>query len=131
MTPAVKLVFGAEYDKTRLTEFAAVLSYARRQDVPQGGLDAFLEVVEGGIKGVVKAERAYRRPATKRDIFAQAAEELRSRPPLGHVAIEAGSDEFVVLLARAGKQGLDIVARFADDAAMTERAIRKAARLTA
>jgi hypothetical protein len=29
MTPAVKLVFGADYDKTRLTEFAAVLSYAR------------------------------------------------------------------------------------------------------
>ncbi|MDT8759435.1 hypothetical protein MZO42_12085 [Sphingomonas psychrotolerans] len=127
MTPAVKLVFGADYDKTRLTEFAAVLSYARRQDVPQGGLDAFLEIVEGGIKGVVKAERAHRRPAAKRDIFAQAAEELRSRPPLGHVAIEAGQDEFVVLLARAGKQGLDIVASFADDAAMTERAIRKAA----
>jgi hypothetical protein len=127
MTPAVKLVFGLDYDKTRVTEFAAVLSYARRQDVPQGGLDAFLEVVDGGIKGVVKAEREHRRPAPRHNVFAQAAEELRSRPPLGHVAIEAGQDEFVVLLARAGKQGLDIVARFADDAALTERAIRKAA----
>ncbi|TGX55014.1 hypothetical protein E5A73_06135 [Sphingomonas gei] len=127
MTPAVKLVFGADYDKTRLTEFAAVLSYARRQDVPQGGLDAFLEVVDGGIKGVVKAERAHRRPAPKRDIFAQAAQELRSRPPLGHVDISAGHDEFVVLLARAGKQGLDIVASFEDDASLTERMIRKAA----
>jgi hypothetical protein len=127
MTPAVKLVFGVDYDKTRVTEFAAVLSYARRQDVPQNGLDAFLEVVDGGIKGVVKAEREYRRPAPRRNVFAQAAEELRNRPPLGHVAIEAGQDEFVVLLARAGKQGLDIVARFADDAALTERAIRKAA----
>lgn len=127
MTPAVKLVFGVDYDKTRLTEFAAVLSHARRQDVPQGGLDAFLEVAEGGIKGVVKAERDHRRPAPKRDVFARAAEELRSRPPLGHVAIPAGQDEFVVLLARAGNQGLDIVARFADDAALTERAIRKAA----
>jgi len=127
MTPAVKLVFGADYDKTRLTEFAAVLSYARRQDVPQGGLDAFLEVVDGGIKGVVKAERDFRRPAPRRDVFARAAEELRSRPPLGHVAIPAGDDEFVVLLARAGKQGLDIVASFADDTALTERAIRKAA----
>lgn len=127
MTPPVKLVFGADYDKTRLTEFAAVLSFARRQDVPQGGLDAFLEVAEGGIKGVVKAERDHRRPAPKRDIFARAAEELRNRPPLGHVAISAGQDEFVVLLARAGKQGLDIVASFEDDTALTERAIRKAA----
>ena len=127
MTPPVKLVFGANYDKTRLTEFAAVLTYARRQDVPQSGLDAFLEVAEGGIKGVVKAERDHRRPAPKRDVFARAAEELRSRPPLGHVAISAGQDEFVVLLARAGKQGLDIVASFEDDTALTERAIRKAA----
>ncbi|NIJ22294.1 hypothetical protein FHS95_004009 [Sphingomonas naasensis] len=126
MTPAVKLIFGVDYDKTRLTEFAAVLSYARRHDVPVGGLDAFLEVAEGGIKGVVKAERDYRRPAPKADIFAQAAAELRSRPPLGHVAIPA-QGEFVVLLARAGNQGLDIVASFEDDAALTERAIRKAA----
>lgn len=127
MTPPVKLVFGANYDKTRLTEFAAVLTYARRQDVPKSGLDTFLEVAEGGIKGVVKAERDHRRPAPKRDVFARAAEELRSRPPLGHVAISAGQDEFVVLLARAGKQGLDIVASFEDDTALTERAIRKAA----
>ncbi|MDV3459239.1 hypothetical protein RZN05_19745 [Sphingomonas sp. HF-S4] len=127
MTPAVKLVFGADYDKTRLTEFAAVLAFARRQDIPQGGLDAFLEVAEGGIKGVVKAEREHRRPAPKRDVFARAAEELRNRPPLGHVEIDAGQDEFVVLLARAGRQGLDIVASITGDAALTERAIRKAA----
>jgi hypothetical protein len=126
MTPPVKLVFGVDYDKTRLTEFAAVLSYARRQDVPQGGLDAFLEVAPGGIKGVVKAERDHRRPASTRDVFAQAAEEMRSRPPLGHVAIPA-QGEFVVLLARAGHDGLDIVASFEDDTALTERAIRKAA----
>jgi hypothetical protein len=126
MTPPVKLVFGVDYDKTRLTEFAAVLNYARRQDVPQNGLDAFLEVAPGGIKGVVKAERDHRRPAPARDVFAQAAEEMRSRPPLGHVAMPTHG-EFVVLLARAGHDGLDIVASFEDDTALTERAIRKAA----
>ncbi|MES2987328.1 MAG: hypothetical protein V4808_05445, partial [Pseudomonadota bacterium] len=51
MTPAVKLVFGADYDKTRLTEFAAVLSHAKRSFVPSGGLDGFLDIAEGGIKG--------------------------------------------------------------------------------
>ena len=127
MTPAAKLVFGADYDKTRLTEFAAVMTHAKRCDVPQGGLDAFLEVAEGGIKGVVKAERALKRPAPQPDIYARAAEELRSRPPLAHVDIAAGDSEFVVLLARAEGNGLDIVGRIDGDASLTERAVRKAA----
>src|SRR5919112_4307071 len=36
MTPIVKLVFGVDYDKARLTEFASALSFARRQNVEQG-----------------------------------------------------------------------------------------------
>ncbi|WP_404334503.1 hypothetical protein AB2M62_13445 [Sphingomonas sp. MMS12-HWE2-04] len=127
MTPVVKLVFGADYDKTRVTEFAAVLGHARRILLPLGGLEGFLDMVEGGIKGVVKAERELRRPTPRKDVFQRAAEELRSRPPLGHVQIDACGDEFVVLLARAGREGLDIVARFEDDQSLTERAIRKAA----
>jgi len=129
MTPAVKLVFGADYDKTRVTEFAAVLSHAKRAEVPQGGLDAFLDSAEGGIKGVVKAERDFRRPAPKPDTFAQIAAELRSRPPLAHIDITVdmpADSEFVVLLARASKKGLDIVARV-EDSPLTERAVRKAA----
>ncbi|RYG89860.1 MAG: hypothetical protein EON59_01045 [Alphaproteobacteria bacterium] len=125
MTPAVKLVFGADYDKTRLTEFAAVLSHAKRSFVPSGGLDAFLDMAEGGIKGVVAAERAHRRPAAKPDLFAQIADELRSRAPIAHVDLSAAS-EFVVLLARKGSGGLDIVAQVTDNP-LTERAIRKAA----
>ncbi|MBO9713326.1 hypothetical protein [Sphingomonas sp.] len=127
MTPCVKLVFGAGYDKTRVTEFAAVLTHAQRNAVPEGGLDGWLEVAEGGIKGVVAAERALRRPAPAQDIFARAAEELRSRPPLAHVPIEAGANEFVVLIARAGEGGLDIVAAVDSDAALTERVVKKAA----
>ncbi len=125
MTPAVKLVFGMDYDKTRLTEFAAVLSHARRNHIPTGGLDAFLDSAQGGIKGVVAAERARRRPAAKPDLFAQIAEELRSRAPIAHVNLAAAS-EFVVLLARKQGSGLDIVAQMADGA-LTERAIRKSA----
>src|SRR3546814_11875146 len=62
MTPVVKLVFGMDYDKTRLTEFAAALSYAARNDVKPGHLQALLEGYEGGLKGVVAAARAMRRP---------------------------------------------------------------------
>ncbi|WP_333572961.1 PAS domain-containing protein [Sphingomonas sp.] len=130
MTPVVKLVFGPDYDKTRLAEFAAVLTHARRLAIPAGGLDAFLEITPGGVKGVVQAERELRatlagdrRPAA----FARAAEALRQRPPLARVAMAAGESEFVLLLARAGEQGLDIIAKLEDDAQLTDRAVRRAA----
>jgi hypothetical protein len=129
MTPVVKLVFGADYDKTRVTEFAAVLTHAKRIAVPQGGLDAFLEITPGGIKGVVRAERDVRRGAAKSNrpaVLARAAEALRNRPSIAHVAIDSGGDEFVLLLARTGSQGLDIVAKLDGDPALTERAVRRA-----
>ncbi len=130
MTPAVKLVFGVDYDKTRVTEFAAVLSYARRNDVPEGGLDAFLDASEGGIKGIVKAERALRRPAKRAGSVARAAAELRKRPVLAHVPmVTEDNDEFVVLLARNdGKGTLDILASMGADKAPVERLMMRAIR---
>ncbi len=128
MTAAAKLVFGAGYDKTRLTEFAAVMSNARRNAVADGGLEAFLTGTPGGIKAVVQAERALRKPTPQPDLYARAAAELRSRPPLAHVPIEAGQHEFVVLLARTGDDGmLDVVARIDGDRTLAERVVRRAA----
>ena len=109
MTPIVKLVFGADHDKTRLTEFAAVLSHAERNAIPSGGLPVFVAGYVGGIKGVVAAERAARRPvkdgAAPRTTMAQ-------RPVLVSIAfgdpVEPGA--LVVLVARGGADGqLDIV----------------------
>ena len=40
MTPIVKLVFGIDYDKARLTEFAAALAFAERQQVALSGFEA-------------------------------------------------------------------------------------------
>ena len=128
MTPVVKLVFGADYDKTRLTEFATVLAHAKRRDVAPEAFDGFLDTAEGGIKGIVAAERKLRRPPARPDGFAAIADTLRSRPPLGQVAIEAGGDEFVVLLARAGTGGmLDVIAAIGNDPALTQRVARRAA----
>jgi hypothetical protein len=130
MTPIVKLVFGAGYDKTRITEFAAVLTHAERHEVGIDALPAFLEAADGGIKGIVAAERALRRPAkTTRETFARVADELRALPTLGHVAIpRQGDGEFVVLLARSAPDGgLDVVAAIEDDSALTEKLARRAA----
>ena len=127
MTPVVKLVFGAEYDKTRLTEYAAVLSHARRVGVATGALGEFLETFEGGIKGVVKAERAARAPMAK--VRTDTAAMLADRPTLASVALDTTvpTGDYVVLLARAGDAGtLDIVAAIGGDTALTERAMRRA-----
>lgn len=129
MTPVVKLVFGADYDKTRLTEYAAVLSHARRIGVATGGLTAFLEGFEGGIKGVVKAEREAKRPAPAAKAIDPAGV-LDARPSLGRVTIATGhaAGDYVVLLARAGEAGtLEIVAAVEGDSALTQRAMRQAA----
>jgi hypothetical protein len=127
MTPVTKLIFGADYDKTRLTEYATVLSHARRIDVEAGGLEAFLESIEGGIKGVVKAERALRRPPARPVKDPRAA--LRDKPSLARITldtkVQAGG--YVVLLARADDGStLQIVAAIEDDA-LTAKAMRAAA----
>ena len=129
MTPVVKLVFGADYDKTRLTEFATVLAHAARRGVEATGLPAFLDSVSGGIKGVVAAERALRRPAATppANRFAAIAAELRNRPPLARVAMDTAGGEFVVLLARKAEgDTLDIVAHVAEDPSLIERVARAA-----
>jgi hypothetical protein len=124
MTPVVKLVFGSDYDKSRLTEFASALSWARRQELPAGMLRERLE--SEGLKALVQAERRARRPQPKPDQGEQARETLRSVRPLGHVDIP-GSEEFVLLIARRDEVGgLAVLAPVADEA-MLERAIRKAA----
>ncbi|MHA6723815.1 PAS domain-containing protein [Sphingomonas sp. RS2018] len=130
MTPVVKLVFGAGHDKTRLAEYASVLNHAARHEVGANGLTAYLESFPGGVKGVVGAERALKRPAPQPDLYERIAAELRERAPLAHVAIDPASadGEFVVLLARRDATGgLDVVACVDSDKTLTERTVRRAA----
>ena len=123
MTPIVKLVFGADYDKTRITEFAAVLAHAGGAGIPEGELGEFLGGFAGGIKAVVQAERAARRPAAK----ARAVPTLSGRATLAKVSIatDAAEGSLVVLVARAGVGGtLDIVGAVANNDALAARAVR-------
>ncbi len=127
MTAVAKLVFGAGYDKARLTEFAAGLCWARRQDLPIGGFTQALEAQEGGLKAWVQAERRARRPEPKPDTGDEARAALRAARPLGHLNYDPGEAEFVLLVARRDEVGgLAIVAPVADQA-LLEKAIRKAA----
>ncbi|MEA3033418.1 MAG: hypothetical protein QOH86_1434 [Sphingomonadales bacterium] len=127
MTAVAKLVFGAQCDKARLTEFAAALSWARREALPMGSFAGRLESTEGGLKAIVAAERRARRPEARPDGGETARAALRGMRPLGHVAVEAGDDEFVLLVGRRDEVGgVAVLARIADPA-LLERAIRKTA----
>lgn len=120
LTPLVKLVFGADYDKTRVTEFAAVIGVALRQRVPVGGLIAFIDSHPAGIKGIVAAEREARRPVKPRPAPAS------DRAPIAHVAINTGvsAGEIVVLVARATDDGgVDVLGAVANDARLASRAL--------
>jgi hypothetical protein len=129
MTPIVKLIFGIDYDKTRLTEFAAALSYGRRQELPLGGMRAFLDKFDGGLKGVVQAERQARRPGKATiDTGEAARNKLRGAEPIALIDLETPAAEFVLLVARREPDGrLAIVAPVKIDEALIDRAIRKAA----
>lgn len=125
MTAVVKLVFGGDYDKARVTEFAAVLAYARRTGLAAGQLVAAIEAMPGGMKAMVQAERAHRRPAPRAAAEAELMTALRARPTIASVPIAADGAEFVLLLARANDAGaLDVVGRVDADEKLTRQAVR-------
>ena len=127
MTPIVKLVFGIDYDKTRLTEFAAALSYAQRQEVDFGGFQDFIDKQAGGLKALVAAAREARRPEPRPDTRAEEARAwLRTTVPLSLDEMQ-GDEEFrLVVTRRRADGGYEAVAVVADEA-MLDRAIRRAA----
>ena len=127
MTPIVKLVFGIDYDKTRLTEFAAALSYAERENVDFGGFEAFLEQADGGLKGLVAAERKARRPDKPVEDKVEAGKvALRAAPPIALAQLPT-NEEFALVLTRRNANGIHEVVELVADAAMLERALRRAA----
>lgn len=132
MTPVVKLVFGVDYDKTRLTEFAAALTHGRREGVSIGGLARYVERFPGGLKGVVQAERSLRGGSTAAGREDGAADILRDSEAIAVVDIDVpGDSEFVVLVARRNDDGgIDIVSALPHQAALVDRAIKLAVRNT-
>ena len=131
MTPVVKLVFGADYDKTRLTEYAAVLSHAHRIGIERGKLSQFLREAEGGLKGVVTAERRMRREEAGKPVEpVDAPREALARKlrELDHFSLEdigAEGPEFTLVMIRRTEDGEIAVLGEIDDVQMIERMGRK------
>jgi hypothetical protein len=132
MTPLVKLVFGAHYDKTRVAEYACVLGHAQSEGVGRGELAAYLDHYPGGLKGLIKDERAKRKPAGAAAPVADTSlDALRAAHPAVILEHDAGDAEFVILIARAMPGGhIGIVAKAGDDASMLAKVSRKAVLIT-
>jgi hypothetical protein len=127
MTPIVKLVFGVEYDKTRLTEFAAALSYAERQRVDFGGFQQFVEEADGGLKGLVAEERKARRPGKPAEDKVEAGKHALRAAPSIPLAQLPTNQEFALVLTRRNADGIHEVVDVVADSSMLERALRRAA----
>ena len=131
MTPVVKLVFGAEYDKTRLTEYAAVLSHAHRMKLDRGSLAGFLSKAEGGLKAVVASERRLRREdagqvvEAEGDVRARLAKKLRELDALMFEAISSEGPEFSLVMVRRDGAGNVAMIGEIDDVSLVERAGKK------
>jgi hypothetical protein len=127
LTAVVKLVFGIDYDKARLTEFAAALSFAQREQVALGAFQDFIEKQAGGLKALVAAERQARRPEPKADTKTEAARaRLRAAPSISLDELST-DEEFAVVVTRRGPDGRHEAVAIVDDEALVERAIRRAA----
>lgn len=128
-TPLVKLIFGAGYDKTRLTEFAAALQYAHRNAVPMGEFADVLTNYDGGLKAIVAAERRAKKIASGQLLEAPAHDPrpgLRAARKKDLSEFAGDGAEFVLLVARRDADGaIAIVGAVQDDAGLTEKALRK------
>ena len=138
-TPALKLIFGKDYDKTRITEYAAALAHAQTNGVKSDSLERFLVNYRGGIKGCVLAERQARRrergsPLHRR--MARIRAQLLACQPsaivdFGGQAPELVADEdFMLLVARRGRnrETLEIIDVLPEQKSGIEAALRRIAK---
>lgn len=129
MTPIVKLIFGSNYDKTRVTEIASAMSFAKRNDTQMGEMRTMLSSYDGGLKGMVKAERMAKKienGVIDTGITVDPRDVLREAPQRHIETFEGEGEEFTMLMARRDENGeLCIIGHVEADAAFHEKALRK------
>ncbi|GEN99519.1 hypothetical protein NSE01_13520 [Novosphingobium sediminis] len=129
LTPLVKLVFGADYDKTRIAEYTTALTHAQRLGLGYGELGAYLAAATGGLKGVVALERKLRRQETGKTAPKPRTSMVDGLRALDHkplYALEPEGAEFALVLVRRLASGPAVLlGEIDDDQTMLERAARR------
>jgi hypothetical protein len=133
-TALIRLVFGNNCDKTRVSEYAACLSYAKRIAQKPGALRALINATEGGVKGCAKAERAARHSDRNEgeNGLEHAKTALRQHTPLVKFNVENSvTEEFFLLLGRRGPQSaneLEVIGVLNEKNYVVEPILRRAAK---
>lgn len=131
MTPIVKLVFGAGYERSRIAEYAAVLAFAKDEGFAAGALEPYLAAYDGGLKNLLRDIRERRRGTTPHHAATDSsAERLRIAPPaatIAHDISSVGEQEFILLIGRVTRDGQIAVVGHSDaDGNLVDKALRKA-----
>ena len=128
MTPIVKLVFGIDYDKTRLTEFAAALSYAERAECRFRRLPGFRRAGRRRPQGAGRGRAQGAPPGQAGRRQGRSGQGRASRRPAAVAGQLPTNQEFALVLTRRNADGVHEVVALVADEAMLDRAIRRAAR---
>ena len=120
-TPVLKVCLGKDYDKTRLTEYAAALGIAKHMGIEVDEFHSFIKNFPGGIKGCVQEMRSIRKHGTSATVFThknrtveEAREILRNMTPIGQFRLKKmivgqNMDEFCLLLAKRDGHAIDVL----------------------
>ncbi len=130
-TPALKLCFGRDHDKTRLTEYAAALAHARAHHQTGEALPQFLENLPGGIKGCVRAERQARNGESGVSPLEKAREIIGHMPPIGHFDSPKDSpatNELCLVLARRDGPRMDVIKILNEEEKLLEPILKRLAK---
>ena len=131
MTAVAKLVFGSDYDKTRLSEYAAALEWARRHAIARGDLAEHLRTAPGGLKGVVAEERRHRKgdspePDEHDEMRPALARRLRALPARDMGDLDPDGEEFALVAIRRLPDGeIELIGEIPHEVKLVERAVKK------
>lgn len=138
-TPVLKVCLGKNYDKTRLTEYAAALGIGKYMNVEVEEFHNFIKNFPGGIKGCVKEMRAIRKAGgtekaslKKSRTSEEAREILSSIDPLGSfhlkkIIVSKKADEFCLLLAKRNGNYIDVLKILDDKYTKLDPILKRAA----
>jgi hypothetical protein len=127
---AARLVFGAGYEKTRLSEIVTLVAHAQQLKLPHGGLYALLTAAPGGIKALVAEARRLRGGTAgvtaPRQLSRALAGRLRRIAPLATADAIPNGREFGLVVARRNPDGtLAMIGNAGGDVRLLERAAKR------
>jgi hypothetical protein len=128
----VRLVFGCDYDKTRMSEFARVIGRAVAEGVAPGALAPLLARTQGGLKAYLAQARAAARghaaPAQNRAL-ARARKRLAAAEPLAADALTYDDAALAVAVVRRCADGsVALLGGLAPDEPLSQRVLQSIAR---